>query len=67
MAAATTLSGFVGAVTQTHQDIAAAALAARADAMAQQITTQHPDLVVLQEASIMRTDDGRDVYGALPS
>lgn len=46
---------FVAAVTQTYNAIAATQPDARAKAMANEIATQHPDLVALQEASIVRT------------
>lgn len=55
LASATTPGAFLAAVTQTYQEIAATQPAARADVMAQEIAAQHPDLVALQEASLVRT------------
>ena len=55
LVAATTPAQFVAAVTQTYQEIAATQPAARADAMAHEIAMQHPALVALQEASLVRT------------
>jgi len=55
LAAATTPAGFVAAVTQTYQEIAATQPTVRAVAMAHEIAAQHPDLVALQEASLVRT------------
>ena len=52
---ATDPTSFVAAVSQTYQEIAATSPGVRAGAIAQEIATQHPDLVALQEASIVRT------------
>ena len=52
---AATPSAFVAAVTQTYQAIAATQPANRSVAMAQEIAAAHPDIVALQEASVVRT------------
>ncbi len=52
---ATDPTSFVAAVSQTYNEIAATTPGVRAGAIAQEIATQHPDLVALQEASIVRT------------
>jgi hypothetical protein len=46
---------FFAAVTQTYDQIAATQPAVRATAMAQEIASAQPDIVALQEASIVRT------------
>ena len=46
---------FFAAVTQTYNQIAATQPAVRATAMAQEIASAQPDIVALQEASIVRT------------
>ena len=46
---------FVAAVTQTYNQIAATQPTARAAAIAREIASAHPDVVALQEASIVRT------------
>jgi endonuclease/exonuclease/phosphatase family metal-dependent hydrolase len=46
---------FAAAVTQTYQEIEATQPAERAAALATEIAAQRPDLVTLQEASIVRT------------
>ena len=55
LVAANSPGAFVAAVTQTYQEIAATQPDARAKVMANEIATQQPDLVALQEASIVRT------------
>jgi endonuclease/exonuclease/phosphatase family metal-dependent hydrolase len=52
---ARTPQAFVAAVTQTYQNILATKPAERAAGIARQIAREHPDLVGLQEASIVRT------------
>jgi phospholipase/lecithinase/hemolysin/endonuclease/exonuclease/phosphatase family metal-dependent hydrolase len=48
-------AAFTAAVTQTYNEIAATLPASRAAAIADEIVAQHPDIVALQEASIVRT------------
>ena len=55
LASAHTLGAFIAAVTQTYQEIEATQPDARAGAIANEIASEHPDLVALQEASIVRT------------
>ncbi len=55
---ATDAASFFAAVSQTYNEIAATTPDVRAGAMAQEIVAQHPDLVALQEASIVRTGPG---------
>jgi endonuclease/exonuclease/phosphatase family metal-dependent hydrolase len=50
---------FVAAVTTTYQNIVATKPAERIAAIAQEIAGLHPDLVGLQQASIIRTGSGR--------
>ncbi len=52
---ATSPGAFVAAVTQTYQTIEATQPAARASAIANEIAARQPDIVALQEASIVRT------------
>jgi endonuclease/exonuclease/phosphatase family metal-dependent hydrolase len=52
---AKTIEEFLQAVTTTYQNIVATKPAERAAAMAREIAKNHPDLVGLQEASILRT------------
>ena len=52
---AKTVDQFVAAVTTTFQNIEATQPAERAAAMAREIARQRPDLVGLQEASVVRT------------
>ena len=47
--------GFFAAVTETYNQIAATQPTVRAAAMAQEIASAQPDIVALQEASIVRT------------
>ena len=55
LAAARSPAEFVAAVTTTFENIEATAPAARAAAIAREIARVRPDLVALQEASIVRT------------
>jgi endonuclease/exonuclease/phosphatase family metal-dependent hydrolase len=55
LTAARTLPEFLAAVTTTYQNILATKPAERAAAMAREIARQRPDVVGLQEASILRT------------
>jgi endonuclease/exonuclease/phosphatase family metal-dependent hydrolase len=58
LGAARTPAEFVAAVTTTYNNILATKPAERAAAMAREIATQRPDLVALQEASVLRTGSG---------
>jgi endonuclease/exonuclease/phosphatase family metal-dependent hydrolase len=58
VAAARTLAEFVAAVTTTYNNILATKPAERAAAMAREIAKLRPDLVALQEASVLRTGSG---------
>jgi endonuclease/exonuclease/phosphatase family metal-dependent hydrolase len=58
LSAATTPAQFVAAVTTTYNNILATKPAERAAAMAREIVKQRPDLVALQEASVLRTGTG---------
>jgi endonuclease/exonuclease/phosphatase family metal-dependent hydrolase len=58
LVAAHTPGEFVAAVTTTYNNILATKPAERAAAMAREIAKQRPDLVALQEASILRTGTG---------
>jgi endonuclease/exonuclease/phosphatase family metal-dependent hydrolase len=58
LSAAHTPAEFVAAVTATYNNILATKPAERAAAMAREIAKQQPDLVALQEASILRTGRG---------
>jgi endonuclease/exonuclease/phosphatase family metal-dependent hydrolase len=53
--AATSPGAFVAAVTATYQNILATRPAERAATIAREIAREHPDIVGLQEASILRT------------
>src|SRR5574338_332052 len=53
--AAQTPQEFVAAVTLTYQNILATKPTERAAAMAREIAKAHPDIVGLQEASMVRT------------
>src|ERR1700730_4509936 len=55
LAAAHSPGDFIAAVGTTYQNIQATRPAERAAAMAREIATKRPDLVGLQEASILRT------------
>jgi phospholipase/lecithinase/hemolysin/endonuclease/exonuclease/phosphatase family metal-dependent hydrolase len=55
LATATDTASFLAAVTQTYQEIAATTPDIRAGAIAREIAAQHPTLVALQEASIVRS------------
>ena len=59
LGAARTPAEFVAAVTTTYNNILATKPAERAAAMAREIASQRPDLVALQEASVLRTGSGR--------
>ena len=58
LGAARTPAEFVAAVTTTYNNILATKPAERAAAMAREIASQRPDLVALQEASVLRTGSG---------
>ena len=58
LGAARTPAEFVAAVTTTYNNILATKPAERAAAMAREIATQRPDLVALQEASVLRIGNG---------
>jgi endonuclease/exonuclease/phosphatase family metal-dependent hydrolase len=58
LGAARTPAEFVAAVTTTYNNILATKPAERAAAMAREIASQRPDLVALQEASVLRTGNG---------
>jgi endonuclease/exonuclease/phosphatase family metal-dependent hydrolase len=53
--AATSPGAFVAAVTTTYQNILATKPSERAATIAREIAREHPDIVGLQEASILRT------------
>src|SRR5438270_3040580 len=53
--AATSPGAFLASVTATYQNILATRPSERAATMARQIAREHPDIVGLQEASILRT------------
>ena len=55
LVAATTPAAFVAAVTTTYQNIVATKPAERAAAIAHEIAREQPDIIGLQEASILRT------------
>jgi endonuclease/exonuclease/phosphatase family metal-dependent hydrolase len=55
LTSAQTFQQFLAAVTTTYQNILATGPAERAAAMAREIARQRPDVVGLQEASILRT------------
>jgi endonuclease/exonuclease/phosphatase family metal-dependent hydrolase len=65
LTAATDAASFVAAVSQTYNEIAATTPDARAGVLAQRIATEHPELVALQEASLVRT--GPDLPTAITS
>jgi endonuclease/exonuclease/phosphatase family metal-dependent hydrolase len=58
LAAAHSPAEFIAAVGTTYMNILATKPAERAAAMAREIAREHPDLVGLQEASILRTVSG---------
>ena len=58
VAAARTFAEFVAAVTTIYNNILATKPAERAAAMAREIAKLRPDLVALQEASVLRTGSG---------
>jgi endonuclease/exonuclease/phosphatase family metal-dependent hydrolase len=58
LSAARTPAQFVAAVTTTYNNILATKPAERAAAMAREIARQRPDLVALQEASVLWTGSG---------
>jgi endonuclease/exonuclease/phosphatase family metal-dependent hydrolase len=58
LGAARTPAEFVAAVTTTYNNILATKPAERAAAMAREIAQQRPDLVALQEASVLRIGNG---------
>jgi hypothetical protein len=58
LAAAHSPGEFIAAVGTTYMNIQATKPAERAAAMAREIATEHPDIVGLQEASILRTVSG---------
>jgi len=55
LVAAQTPAAFVAAVTTTYQNIMASKPAERAAAIAHEIAREQPDIIGLQEASILRT------------
>ena len=58
LGAARTPAEFVAAVITTYNNILATKPAERAAAMAREIASHRPDLVALQEASVLRTGNG---------